>query len=456
LDFLLAFLSGLATGVLGALPFLHTNLILQFAQDFLASNALALFTASLAFSHLVFETIPTLFFALPAQNQNISLLPAQSLVLSGKTIKAFKIITQSLFYGVLIALALLPFALAATPTAQTLVQPIQGIALLAVITLAFYKNGLRNKRKLALSTFFFALAGLLGLTVLSLPIAREPLFPLLTGLFGIPAILFSLKREQKEYEHEEKKEKNENEKNEKNEKEGDEEGESEKSENEGDESGKRKHDARKRGSSFNNSSFNVNLKLVFYAVLAASASVLLPTLTPALVAGLLFAFTSEDRESFLTASSAVVGAKMVFDFAAVYSIGKARSGAAAVIQNAFAPVNAGNANAVSLSDLIAVEAAGAAAFFIALALLLVLGKQFTKHFRKLDANAVRVIVLVAVIAATFFISGAGGILILASASALGAGVSLSGIRKSYAIGALAVPSLSYFFGLNTLFLQAIL
>jgi len=415
LDFLLAFLSGLATGILGALPFLHTNLILQFARDFLTSNALALFTASLAFSHLVFETIPMLFFAIPAQNQNISLLPAQSLVLGGKTIKAFKIVTQSLFYAVLIAFALLPFALAATPIAQTLVQPIQGIALLAVIALAFYKSGSQSKRKLLLGAFFFTLAGLLGLASLSLPVAREPLFPLLTGLFGIPAILFSNKRkEKKEDEKREEKE--------------------------------------KRCSTF----FNVNLKLVFYAVLAASASVLLPAVTPALVAGLLFVFMSEDRESFLTASTAVVGAKMVFDFAAIHSIGKARSGAAAVIQNAFTPANASNTKAISLSDLIAVEAAGATAFFTALALLLVFGKHFTKTFRKLETNTVYATALITVIAATYFISGAGGILILASASALGAAISLSRIRKSYAIGALAIPSLSYFFGLNTLFLQTML
>jgi len=414
MDSLLAALYGFLAGFLGAIPFLHTNLMLQFTQDFFAASTLAVFAATLSFSHLVFETIPMLFFALPAQNQNITLLPAQSLVLGGKTAKAFKIVTQSLFYSVLIALALLPFAITATPIAHSFVQPVQGIALLAVIALAFYKSSSQTAGKLALGILFLTLAGLLGLTALSLPIAREPLFPLLSGLFGVPAILFSFKKngdaKQKESENEEKTGEN------------------------------------------PTAGFSVDKKLVFYGVLAASASVLLPAVTPALIAGLIFAFMNEDRESFLTASTAVVGAKMVFDFAAVYSIGKARSGAAAVAQNALSA----NAGGIGLNNLLFLEAAGATAFFTALALLLVFGKQFAKAFRKFERNAVYAIALTAITVGTFLISGAGGLLILASASAVGAGISLSKLRKSYAIGALVVPALTYFFGLNALFIQTVL
>ncbi len=415
MDSLLAALYGFLTGFLGAVPFLHTNLMLQFTQDFFAAGALAVFAATLSFSHLVFETIPMLFFALPAQNQNITLLPAQSLVLGGKTAKAFKIVTQSLFYAVLIALALLPFAITATPIAHSVVQPVQGIALLAVIALAFYKSSSQTPRKLALGLLFLTLAGLLGLTALSLPIAREPLFPLLSGLFGVPAILFSFKKNGEE-----------------------------KRENENEEKTGEKPTA----------VFSVDKKLIFYGVLAASASVLLPAVTPALIAGLIFAFMNEDRESFLTASTAVVGAKMVFDFAAVYSIGKARSGAAAVAQNALS--SSANAGGIGLNNLLFLEAAGATAFFTALALRLVFGKQFAKAFRKFERNAVYAIALTAITAGTFLISGAGGLLILASASAVGAGISLSKLRKSYAIGALVVPALTYFFGLNTLFIQTVL
>ncbi|NYZ78234.1 tripartite tricarboxylate transporter permease [Candidatus Micrarchaeota archaeon] len=416
MDSLLAALYGFLAGFLGAVPFLHTNLMLQFTQDFFAASTLAVFATTLSFSHLVFETIPMLFFALPAQNQNITLLPAQSLVLGGKTAKAFKIVTQSLFYSVLIALALLPFAITATPIAHSFVQPVQGIALLAVIALAFYKSSSQTAGKLALGILFLTLAGLLGLTALSLPIAREPLFPLLSGLFGVPAILFSFKKngdaKQKESENEEKTGEN------------------------------------------PTAGFSVDKKLIFYGVLAASASVLLPAVTPALIAGLIFAFMNEDRESFLTASTAVVGAKMVFDFAAVYSIGKARSGAAAVAQNALS--SSANAGGIGLNNLLFLEAAGATAFFAALALLLVFGKQFAKAFRKFERNAVYAIALTAITAGTFLVSGAGGLLILASASAVGAGISLSKLRKSYAIGALVVPALTYFFGLNALFIQTVL
>ncbi len=427
MDSLLAALFGFLAGFLGAIPFLHTNLLLQFTQDFLASNALAVFAASLSFSHLVFETIPMLFFALPAQNQNVGLLPAQSLVRGGKELEALKIVTQSLFYAVLLALALLPFALTATPTAQAIIQPIQGIVLLAVVALAFYKNSARSPRKLALGALFFALAGLLGLTALSLPVAREPLFPLLSGLFGVPAILFSFKRGEEKVEERKL--------------------------------GNRVEKMRSGKDGKNAAFFSVDKKLVFYSVLAGSASVLLPAVTPALVAGLLFVFLEEDREKFLTASTAVVASKMVFDFAAIYSIGKARSGAAAIAKNALTASAAGSASGgsvIGLSNLLFLEAAGATAFFAALALLLVFGRRFAKVFRKLERNAVSAITLIALAVGTFLVSGAGGLLVLASAGALGAAISLSNLRKSYGIGALVAPSLTYFFGLNALFVESVL
>ncbi len=427
---LFAFFSGFAAGVSGALPFVHTNNVLAaFASiDFGAFStpiAASVFAVALSFSHLAFETIPALFLALPAQNQSVVALPAQRLVLQGRAEHALFLISRSLFLALLASLCLAPLALFALPTLFAAAKPFSALALIAIVALAVARErggehdardgsetlagraeraGLaRRAKRVALAIGVFVLSGAVGFAALTLPVCRQPLFPLLAGLFGVPAVLFSF----------------------------------------GAKPEKLKTEVDDGGNAFSlQAAKPVDWRLVLAGVLVGALSVLFPALSPALLCGAIFFFLESDAEAFLEASSALVAAKMFFDFAGVFAIGKARSGAAAFALEAFASQRA----AASLADYALVCVAALAALALGLALLLALRKRFAAFFLRVSGNAFSASLLVLVALGSLAFSGWGGLLVLAAAGAAGCVAPLLGLKRSYAMGALFVPSILFSLG----------
>ncbi|MFH0973344.1 MAG: tripartite tricarboxylate transporter permease, partial [Candidatus Micrarchaeota archaeon] len=384
----IAFFTGFAAGVTGALPFVHTNNILAaFASlDFGAFStpiAASVFAVALSFSHLAFETIPALFLALPAQNQSVAALPAQKLVLQGRAEHALFLITRSLFLALLASLCLAPLALFALPALYAFAKSFSALALIAIVALAVLRErggehagraGRAKRAALAISVF--VLSGAVGFAALVLPVCRQPLFPLLAGLFGVPAVLFSF----------------------------------------GAKPAKPKTEADEGENAFSLGAVKpTNWKLVLAGVFVGALSVLFPALSPALLCGAIFFFLESDADAFLETSSALIASKMFFDFAGVFAIGKARSGAAAFALEAFASQRA----SASLADYALVCAAALAALALALALLLALRKRFASFFSRVSGNAFSASLLVLVALGSLFFSGWGGLLVLAAAGAAG-------------------------------------
>ena len=422
----LAFFSGFVAGVSGALPFVHTNNVLAaFASiDFGAFGAFStpiaasVFAVALSFSHLAFETIPALFLALPAQNQSVAALPAQRLVLAGRAEHALFLITRSLFLALLASLCLAPLALFVLPGLYAVAKPLSALALIAIVALAVARERGQEKgvgqteragraKRAALAICVFVLSGAVGFTALTLPVCRQPLFPLLAGLFGVPAVLFSFGAKLEKPKTETNAEAGEGE------------------------------------NAFSLRAVKpTNWRLVLAGVFVGALSVLFPALSPALLCGAIFFFLESDAEAFLEASSSLVAAKMFFDFAGVFAIGKARSGAAAFALEAFASQRA----SASLADYALVCAAALAALALGLALLLALRKRFASFFLRVSGNAFSASLLVLVALGSLAFSGWGGLLVLAAAAAAGCVAPLLGLRRSYAMGALFVPSILFSLG----------
>ena len=218
---------------------------------------------------------------------------------------------------------------------------------------------------------------------------REALVPLLSGLFAIPGLLFSL-------------------------------------------------ETKKPATQNETLEASVDEKNVFAGVLAGAFSSLLPALTPILVVSFLFLFF-EGREksgkTFLETSSGAVVSKTFFDFVALTAIGKARSGAVAFASTELA----------SLGGLLTALAAGTAALFLAIALLLL----FYRKFLALDftGRGMKLALLAFFSLAAFATGGAPGILILAVSASVGITVSFLGVDKSTNVGCLIMPSLAFYFGI---------
>ncbi|MFH0836196.1 MAG: tripartite tricarboxylate transporter permease [Candidatus Micrarchaeota archaeon] len=377
----LAFAYGLLLGVTGLIPFVHVNTLLDLIP--LAPNAV--FIVALSFSHLVFETIPAVFFGVPSASQSVSVLPAHEMLLKGQAGTAFKLISSALLKAILFSFFLLPLAWLVLPLAFDVVKPLTAVVLLFLLAAFFYSDSSKGR-------FFgfvvFALSGTLGFLVFKFVLVPNSLFPLLAGLFGVPALLVSGK-------------------------------------------GKLKLD-------FEGESASADSLLVFYGCLLGCFSVLLPAVTPALLSAVVFLFMENDSKRFLQLSSAVVGSKLFFDFVGVAVIGKARSGAAAFFQQSI--------SSISLLELAVLLASGLLAFSLALLALAAALPLLKKMLSSLDFGLLNSVILLLVACGVFFSSGALGLLVLAAASCIGLTALYSGCRRSYATGALILPALLYYLG----------
>ena len=391
MEWLAAWLQGVAAGALGVLPFVHPNALLRL-NAFQGIDA-AVFAAALAFSHIAFQTIPTVFLCLPSSGQSVGVLPAQRMALEGRTGKAFSLVLKTSFWALAFALALTPFSIIALKALIVVVKPFAG-AVLALLAASFVVR----EKNVARAGLAFAVAGAVGFAALVLPVAREPLFPLLTGLFGVPALLASFN------------------------------------------AGKAAEVTREPA--------RVNRKIVFASVAVASLSPLLPALTPALLASLAFLAFKPSEEEFLTASTALVVSKTFFDFAATHAIGKARSGTAALALEAL--------KTVSAQDVLLFAVVAATALAFATLALLFAQKWLNRVFYSINQKALATALFAGLTAAVFLASGAGGLVVLATASAAGAFTDFLGARKGLLSGALIAPSLAHSFGVTTAIAAALL
>lgn len=178
-----AALFGTVAGIVaGLVPGLHTNLlavfvVLLFEDVWFAS----VFIISLAVSRSVIDAVPTVF--LGASEDVMSLLPGHKLLLKGHGCEAVKFLVSGSLLGLVISIFLIPFFLFLFPLLFKTLKPVLFWLLLAVILVLLFRDGFR-------ALLVFLLAGALGL--LTLDALSDPLFPMLSGLFGASGLLISL------------------------------------------------------------------------------------------------------------------------------------------------------------------------------------------------------------------------------------------------------------------------
>lgn len=182
------FLGILGGTITGLLPGVHINLVsaLLFAASPLLLTittpfGIALFLISMSITHTFLDTLPATFLGLSDDH----VLPAQALVLNGRGHEAVRLATQGSLFCLLFGILLLPFFIWLFPKLFASIQPATGWVLLLLSAWLILRE---KKRMWSLVTF--GLAGLLGVVVLHAPL-KEPLLPLLSGLFGTSTLFLS-------------------------------------------------------------------------------------------------------------------------------------------------------------------------------------------------------------------------------------------------------------------------
>ncbi len=195
---LFLFLGIIAGTITGLIPGIHINLIGAFlislsASFFFSIPAvyLVVFISSMAITHTFLDFIPSIFLGCPDTDTELSVLPGHELLKKGQGYEAIMLTAHGSLAAIII---LIVITLPAISIISYSYEIIKNLIPYFLILISIILILLEKKKFSALSVFL--ITGILGLIVLNLEI-KEPLLPLLTGLFGGSMLLLSIKNKTK-------------------------------------------------------------------------------------------------------------------------------------------------------------------------------------------------------------------------------------------------------------------
>jgi putative membrane protein len=403
LSLLLGTLAGVILGTLsGLIPGLHTNtfaaaisaasvpLALVFGAD-----GICCLLISCMIVHTFLDAVPSTFIGVPDADTVLSVLPAHQLYLSGKGEEAVRLSALGSLWGFVYAIPLFAAFYFVLPMFQTEIDWAIGLVILTAAgllivfsktpfwaLLMFLVSGLLGVFSMRFSYFSFGVFG-----------AGEVLLPLLTGLFGIPVLLHALRA----------------------------------------------------NPAYAEQSFSG----IFVSKKETAVNTIKGTFAGAIVgwlpgfssgtANALLAFhRSGDYElnprGYLLSTSAANTANAVLGLAALYAVGRMRSGALAAVAEFPLP---------NIFMLLAAAGASAAAAYM----LTVLFSKTGKYIAKVNQKMLSASVLTFLIILTAVFCGPFGMMILILSTAVGWIPGKLGFPRLYCMGAVMLPVMLFSFGL---------
>ena len=208
-------LLGAAIGTFsGMVPGIHVNtlaammlagypLLSKMLSSFIPDDMLPICVASCIMSasivHSFVDYVPSVFIGAPDPDDVISALPGHRLLLEGKGMVAVRSAAIGSCVGACVSIILaIPLQMVLMSGLSDYLDSITAIVLVAVILIMILHE--RDPAKMIWCVSVILLSGLLGLVCMDLDIPADGmivggtlLFPMLTGLFGMPAMLQSLR-----------------------------------------------------------------------------------------------------------------------------------------------------------------------------------------------------------------------------------------------------------------------
>ncbi len=397
LELLAAVFIGIILGIFtGLVPGVHINLvaavILSLSSSLLkhfSPISLAAAIMALSITHVFIDFIPSIFLGAPSDATALAVLPGHRLLLQGRGYEAVVLSATGGFFGILAIVLLLPALLFSVEIIFSIVRPYIGVILTAIAIYNILREKGLNRRIWSIS--IFSMAGLLGTLALGIPNLKEPLLPLLSGLFGMSTLL---------------------------------------------------------ASAINSSNVPIQVKdvgnirktalLKSVAAGAFSGGIMgiFPALGPAQAAMLARNLVGKsEKTDYLVTLGAVSASSMLFGLVTLFAISKARNGSIAILSE-LVPVDF---SVFLLLMAVAVTASGAA-FILALAI----GKFFAGNIYRISYGKISVIIILFVAALTFYFSQFTGLLILATGTAIGMLTISKRIARHNLMGCLMMPVILYY------------
>jgi putative membrane protein len=395
IEIILAIIVGVLAGTFtGLAPGIHINLVAAILLASLSSLsgvpviALAVFITAMSITHTFLDFIPSIFLGAPDEDTFLSILPGHEMLKQGLGYRACILTLYGSLCALVIILIFTPLFILFLPS---FFEIIKSIIPYLLIFLSFYLI-FREKNVLP-ALIIFLLSGFLGFASFNLPV-KDPLLPLLTGLFGLSSLIISLKQKT----------------------------------------------TLKKQKIEKLSKIKLNRKEFLSSSLGALIFAPLCSFLPGIGSGHAATFASEfipqERKGFLFLTGAINTIIMALSFATIYAIGRARSGSAAAIKFLLQEITLQNL----ITILIAIIISGAIAFFLGIKL----SKLFAIYLNKINYRKLTIFVIVFLLIINAIFSNWLGLLVLITSSALGVFCILSKSRRINMMAALIVPAILYY------------
>lgn len=396
IDIVLALLAGIIAGTFtGLVPGIHINLVsaLVLSSVFLITSisplAIVIFIIALAITHTFLDFIPSVYLGAPEEDTFLAILPGHELLMEGKGHEAIVLALYGALGAIIISLIVSPFFIYLAPWLNEKITPY-----MAFVLLSFSIYAITREKNMFAALVTFVLAGFLGKATFSIPI-NEPLLPLLTGLFGASAIIISIKEKTsivKQHVNSLK------------------------------EIMPSKKDTR---------------NALIGATLIAPPCSFLPAIGSGYAAFVSAEILEQSKKGFIMLNGAINVVVMIASFILIYTLGKARTGAAVAIGKLIQSPTTQDI-IISISAIIVTSLV---AFFIGIKI----SKWSAHNISKVNYNALSLIILIFLTIIVFIFSSWFGLLVLATSTALGIFAIKSNIKRIHMMGALLVPTIIYYF-----------
>jgi len=127
------------------------------------------------------------------------MLPGHQFLMQGKSLLAVKLTVIGGLFSLMFSLILIPIFLIITKPLYKFLHPFMAYILIGVSFLLIFRQ--KDKNNIFWSIVVFFLSGILGLITLNSAM-KEPLLPMLSGIFGVSTLLYSLNKTAKiPYQH---------------------------------------------------------------------------------------------------------------------------------------------------------------------------------------------------------------------------------------------------------------
>ncbi|MBT5271817.1 hypothetical protein HN695_00510 [Candidatus Woesearchaeota archaeon] len=189
---------GVFAGIItGLTPGIHINLVSllvisssPFLLNYLSPISLAIFVISMAITHTFLDSLPGIYLGAPDESQVLNVLPGHRMLLKGEGHNAIKLTIIGSFGCLLLAILFMPITIKTMIIIYPYIKSYIGYVLVVIMLYMILKE--KKFQRITNAFMMFLMAGIFGLIVLNIHTLNQPLFPLLSGLFGLSLLLISL------------------------------------------------------------------------------------------------------------------------------------------------------------------------------------------------------------------------------------------------------------------------